>query len=70
MVKASTTKDQAKFAKERGEALFCYSCKTSGTVSMDGAISHAIANPLNALIGMILLDRVPAERLQEFVDSL
>lgn len=70
MVKAQTTREQAEFAKKNGQALFAFACKSGGTVSIDGPISHAMAKCLTRLMAKVVADDVSEQTLQTFVDRL
>lgn len=70
MVKAQTSREQADIAKASGMSLFCYACKTSGTINVDGPIHPAVAAQLNRLMVMVIVDRVPVDKLESFLDSL
>jgi hypothetical protein len=70
MVKAQTTREQAKIAADTGQALFAFACKSGGTFSCDGPISHEIASPLTRLMAMVVADRVPPGELERFVKEL
>jgi len=70
MVHAETTKEQNELAKKTGQGLFCFSCKCGGTVSCDGPIPHEIAHPLKRLMVLVAANRVDADSLREFVNTI
>jgi len=69
MVRAHTTKEQLRIAKERGCALFAFACKSGGTFACDGPIDHAVAAPLIRLMSLIVADCVTADELRAFVET-
>lgn len=62
MVKAQTTREQNDIAKQTGQGLFAFACKSGGTVSCDGPIAHEIAKPLIRLMA----ERTAAEVWEAF----
>jgi len=70
MVKAQTTREQNEIAKQTGQGLFAFVCKSGGTVNCDGPIPHEIAKPLSTLMMYVVANRVDAVKLAEFVESI
>jgi len=70
MIIAQTTREQAKVAAETGQALFAFACTYDGVISADGPISHELACHLTRLMTLVVADRVDADKLQSFVDTI
>lgn len=67
MVKAQTTRAQQRIAAKTGQALVAFACKSMGTFSCDGPISHEIAHNLTRLMSLVIANNVDPKALAVFV---